>query len=537
MRHLQYYLYVKILHDLATATVYHKIGELQSANQGRSVGAIGPFYQIFVPSFADGNGDGIGDLKGIASKLDYLEYLGIKGIWLSPIHPSPSYHKYDVVDYYGVDPAYGTTEDAEELFRACHAHGIRILLDLVLNCSSDRHPAFIKALSDPTSPERRRYRFSDTPGAERLDRNAVWNGLPVWHTAQNREPYMGIYAACMPDYNFDDEGLREECFRIADFWLEKGVDGFRLDSAMHLYHPAKVAPGEPYHEKNIAWWQSFRAHCRSVKPDCFLIGEVWDESAVRAPYHRGLDSTFHFYLGERIRRLTEGTLAANDFSAYLAETYRTFASVDPSCVDAPFLSNHDMLRYAEETGFSADMLKLSAAVYLTLPGVPFVYYGEELGLSPEPNDRLLSALSSDGLMRARTAFPWTEGQCVARFAHGYRSEPLKRQLTNPDSMLRFYRRMLRLRNELAPLRDGVFVPISAPDGVLAYRMQDWEEFAEVFHNLSDAPVAVVSGLPLAVDPMAGAAPQKGSDFGSWILLPKRSIIFYKNEHITNGGKE
>ena len=197
----------------------------------------------------------------------------------------------------------------------------------------------------------------------------------------------------------------------------------------------------------------------------------------------------------------------------------------------------DMLRYAEETGFSADMLKLSAAVYLTLPGVPFVYYGEELGLSPEPNDRLLSAPSSDGLMRARTAFPWTEGQCVARFAHGYRSEPLKRQLTNPDSMLRFYRRMLRLRNELAPLRDGVFVPISAPDGVLAYRMQDWEEFAEVFHNLSDAPVAVVSGLPLAVDPMAGAAPQKGSDFGSWILLPKRSIIFYKNEHITNGGKE
>ncbi|MBQ6077932.1 MAG: alpha-amylase [Clostridia bacterium] len=497
-------------------------------NRGRSERRIEAYYQIFVPSFADSNGDGIGDLNGILSRLDYLENLGIRGIWLSPIHPSPSCHKYDVIDYYGVDSAFGTIEDAKALFAACHARNIRVLLDLVLNCTSDRHPAFLKALRDPASEKRRWYLFADAPQAAQLDPQATWNGLPSRHTAPNGDRYLGIYHACMPDLNFDEPTLREECLRIASYWLRLGANGFRLDSAMHLYHPSKVAAGTAYHEKNIAWWKAFRAHCRAIRPDCLLVGEIWAESEVRAPYFAAIDSSFHFYLGDRIRRLIDGTCTADSFSAYLTETYRRFMSVDPSSIDAPFLSNHDMLRYAEQTGWDKALLKLSAAIYLTLPGMPFVYYGEELGLAPMPGDPLADD-SHEGLWRARTAFPFGQGQCAARFAHGYSSDPPEAQERDPDSMLHFYRTLIRLRSRIAPIRDGHFSPLPAPEGVLAYRMHTETDAALIYHNLSDAPISIAAETAFVTDPMTDRPPQRGTTHNSWILPSKHSMICYNTK--------
>lgn len=487
----------------------------------------GTFYQLFVPSFCDSNGDGIGDLRGIIQRLDYLQELGIEGLWLSPIHPSESYHKYDVLDYYAVAEEYGTMGDLEELIEVCHKRGIRILLDLVLNCSSWHHPAFQKALADPTCAERRWYWFDDTPEAAEFCRDSAWNNLPSWHEASNGQRYIGIYSKVMPDYNFFCTEIREECKRIARFWLEKGIDGFRLDSAMHLFSSSEVDAGVSYHALNIAWWEEFRQYCRSVSPNCFLIGEVWTESAERALYYRGLDSSFHFYLGSAIEALIRGELSVRAFLGQLRSARLCAALVTENYTDAPFLSNHDMLRFTESSGFSVQELKLAAAIYLTLEGIPFVYYGEELGLTPYAGD-LCPSFSPDDLMsRSRTAFPWQSGVCVYQYTKGYRSESLQSQKQNPDSLLQFYRRLIHLRRDSAALRYGCWAAGECANGLLSYSMTCGEQTAVLAHNLSDQAILLWDNGRSSMDLMTGDQPGRAQTENRWILLPKHSMIFYQ----------
>lgn len=487
----------------------------------------GTFYQIFVPSFCDSNGDGIGDLRGIVQRLDYLQELGIEGLWLSPIHPSDSFHKYDVLDYYAVAEEYGTMADLENLIEACHERGIRILLDLVFNCSSWHHPAFQRALADPDSPERRWYWFDDTPEAAEFDRKSRWNNLPSWHEAENGQRYIGIYGAVMPDYNFHDPGIREECKRIARFWLEKGIDGFRLDSAMHLFSCSEVDPGVSYHALNIGWWEEFRRHCRTVSPNCFLVGEVWTESGERALYYRGLDSSFHFYLGNAIEALIRGELSVSVFLRQIQSARLCASLVTEDYTDAPFLSNHDMPRFTETSGFSMEELKLAAAIYLTLEGVPFVYYGEELGLAPYPGDWCPDFAPDDLMSRSRTAFPWESGKCNRRFSAGYRSESLQVQEQNPNSLLWFYRRLIRLRRDCGALRFGTWEAGECAEGILSYSMTQGADKAVLVHNLSDRAVLLPEAGRAPVDLMTGSQPGEEQKENRWILLPKHSMIFYQ----------
>ena len=490
----------------------------------------GCFYHIFVHSFSDSNGDGIGDLRGITQRLDYLEQLGIDGIWLSPIHPSETYHKYDVLDYYGIDPQFGTMADFEELLAQCHRRGIRIVLDLVLNCSGRHHPAFLKALEDPTCPERGWYWFADSAGAEALDHDSCWNGLPSWHTAENGQQYIGIYGKSMPDYRFEDPGIREECKRIARFWLEKGVDGFRLDSAMHLYSTSEVDFDVSHHERNISWWQEFREYCRSVSPECLLIGEVWTESGERALYYKCLDSSFHFYLGNYIQDMLQGRLSPVVFNRHMTSACRSGAMVTPDYVDAPFLTNHDMPRFAETSGFGTEDLKLSAAIYLTLEGIRFVYYGEELGLAPYDDDDCPQFPRKDSMARSRTAFPWEEGQCGFRFRNGYKSVPLAQQQADPDSLLNFYRRVIRLCRENKALRHGRWTAGDTTAQLLSYHMTWGSERITVYHNLTQSKQLIPMPAPDALDLMTGQRPAQ-DESGRWILLPKHSTIFYINQTV------
>ncbi len=485
----------------------------------------GTFYQIILPSFCDGNGDGIGDLPGLIRRLDYLQDLGIEGIWLSPIHPSETFHKYDVLDYYAVSPDLGTMEDLEALIDQCHKRGIRVLLDLVFNCCSWHHPAFQKALRDPGCPERRWFWFDDTPEAAAFDRNSVWNGLPSWRETEDGQKYIGIYSPVMPDFNFHDAGLRQECKRIARFWLEKGVDGFRLDSAMHLFSSSEVDAGVSYNALNIAWWDEFRGFCRGLRPDCLLVGEVWTESNERALYYRGLDSTFHFYLGNDIADLIQGRLSMPVFVRRLESACLAASLVSGDYVDAPFLSNHDMPRYAETTAFGTDDLKLSAAILLTMEGIPFVYYGEELGIAPYPGDFCPAFRKDDLMSRSRTAFPWEDGMCDRRFPKGYRADPMEKQVRDGNSLLLFYRRMIRLRKECAALRYGRFQAGECTDALLSYDMVWGNESVRLAHNISDAPVCVPK-VGKAVDLMTGEAPAENETGDRWILLGKHSMILY-----------
>ncbi len=451
----------------------------------------GVFYHIYVPFFRDSDGDGIGDLNGVTQVLDYLAGLGIRGIWLSPIHPSPHYHKYDVLNYYAVAPEYGTINDFERLTREAAKRGITVLMDMVFNCTSEYHPAFLKACADPASPEARMFWFADAEDAALLDRSVRWNELEPWRKTADGREYIGLYSSVMPDLNFNCPLVREECKRIARFWLEKGAGGFRLDSAMHLYSVAEVEKGLSYHAKNVEWWAEFRDFCRSVRPDCYLVGEVWDTPAVRALYYRGLDSSFHFNLGNDIADFLHGELPSVMLNRRLENAYLCAKLADETYTDSPFLSNHDMARFADRLCPEPALQKMAAAIYLTLEGTPFVYYGEELGMRPAADDYCPDYGPDDEFGRSRTAFDWGERSitCATQFKNGYLSPDLQAQRRDRTSMYAFYRRMIALRNGSRALTLGRWSPLPCEaDGVLSYRMTYGAETAVVFHNASDVPM-------------------------------------------------
>ena len=266
-------------------------------------------YQIFVYSFCDSNGDGIGDLNGIRSKLDYIQDLGFDEIWLTPVHPSPTYHKYDVTDYYGIDPEFGSLEDYDLLLKECHERGIRVLMDLVVNHTAYAHEWFQKASDylhelpsdwepDPSyCPYFDYYQFSREPKdgyAPLQDTN--------WY-------YEARFWSGMPDLNLDSPVVREEIQKIASFWFGRGVDGFRLD-AVTSYHT-----GDP--EANVGFMKWFCQTCRTLKPDCYIVGEAWtDRNAIAKLYESGIDSLFDFpFAGNDgiIRNTISHSVKASDF--------------------------------------------------------------------------------------------------------------------------------------------------------------------------------------------------------------------------------
>jgi alpha-amylase len=260
-------------------------------------------YEIFVRSFFDSDGDGIGDLAGLTQKLDYVNDgnprstrdLGARCIWLMPVAASPSYHGYDVKNYYRVNPEYGTAADFKRLVAEAHRRGIRVLVDLVLNHASSEHPYFKEALRDPASPHRSWFRFVTAPPAER----GPW-GQQVWHKSPVRdEYYYGIFTAEMPDLNYTTAAVREEAERVGRFWLtEMGVDGFRLDAVPYLVEEGSALA---HTAGTHAQLRDFGASVRRSAPGAFTIGEVWDSTGTVLRYYPDqLDAYFAFELSDAL---------------------------------------------------------------------------------------------------------------------------------------------------------------------------------------------------------------------------------------------
>jgi alpha-amylase len=232
-------------------------------------------YEIFVRSFCDSNKDGIGDLNGITSKLDYLQDLGVEALWLTPFCKSPSYHKYDVVDYQVIDPEYGTMQDLERLIEEAHRRDIRIIIDFVINHTSSENKWFLEAKKGKDNPFRNYYSWLtpaqiDSMGVAIREKTAdSWETNP-WHWAKkgDTEKYYGMFWSGMPDLNMDEPKVRKEIYEIGRFWLEKGIDGFRMDAAKHIY-PEWEAP------KAHDFWVEFRQEMEKIKPDVYIVGEVW----------------------------------------------------------------------------------------------------------------------------------------------------------------------------------------------------------------------------------------------------------------------
>jgi len=254
------------------------------------------YYSVFVQSFYDSNADGIGDIRGLIYKLDYLKELGVQGLWLLPVHPSPTYHKYDVSDYYGIHPDYGTLDDYKDLVTEAHKRGITILLDLVINHTSNRIKWFQEASSNPSGKYRNWYLWSD--------KKADFSAEPFhWHAVRDSKgkqlagpKYYGFFWWEMPDLNFDNPEVRSEMFNIANFWLKDiGIDGFRIDAAKYIYP-------ENQQEKTIQWWKEFRQQAEKIKKDVVIVAEVWGPGKEIAPYLKdGMTACFNFQLADSIR--------------------------------------------------------------------------------------------------------------------------------------------------------------------------------------------------------------------------------------------
>ncbi|HEV2540264.1 MAG TPA: alpha-amylase family glycosyl hydrolase [Frateuria sp.] len=436
----------------------------------------GVWYEIFVRAWYDTDGDGVGDLNGVTAKLDYLKTLGIDGIWLMPIHPSSSYHGYDVTDYRAVNPQYGNLDDFHRLIDEAHKRGIRVIIDLVVNHTSDRHPWF-RAAADQDDPHHDWYTWS-TPRTDLHATSAT--GGPAWH-ALGTQHYLGTFTGQMPDLDFDTPAVRTAVTDIGRYWLAQGADGFRLDAAQHIYYDFATQADDPQVlRKNLAWWSQFHRAMSAVRPDVYLVGEVTREDPRQLePWFGPLDAVFDFPLASQLIESAR-TERAGKLGGLLAR----IAAAIPAGKDAPFLSNHDQERVMSQLAGDARHMRVAAAMLLTLPGRPFLYYGEELGMrgtKPDPDLREPMRWHRDphGAGESRWKdFSAGDGPAVSVDA----------EQQDAHSLLAWYRMLIGWRRELAVLRDGdLRVPPVTHPQVAAWELSDAGSDVLVVHNLSRQP--------------------------------------------------
>ncbi|NBB19838.1 DUF3459 domain-containing protein [Runella sp. CRIBMP] len=440
-------------------------------------------YEIFVRSFCDSNGDNIGDLNGITSKLDYLQDLGVEALWLSPILLSPSYHKYDVVDYYAIDPEYGTLDDFKRLLSEAHARGIRIIMDLVINHTSANHPWFQESVKGKDSPYRSFYTWKSPEDIERLGIATrevtpdTWDRNP-WHKwRQNTEKYYGLFWKGMPDLNCDHQPVRQAIYEIGRYWLNLGVDGFRLDAARHIY-----PEWEEY--KNYDFWVEFRTEMQKANPDVYLVGEVWTAAENIAPYFKGLTANFNFDLSLAIQKIVAKERDMGQLAATLAGTRAVFFQTSPQFIDAIMLTNHDQVRIGSVMGGNLNRLKVAANLLLTLPGQPYLYYGEELGmLGKKPDEYIREPFLWDYREKDPHRARWMQ----PKYNKSNTVVPLAGQIIDSNSLYNHYKRLIQLRKSQPTLADihGDIEPLPNEDPrLVAFIRKSNGQAVWVIHNVS-----------------------------------------------------
>jgi len=409
------------------------------------------WYEVFVWSYADSDGDGIGDLEGLTGKLDYIRSLGCTGIWLMPVMPSPSYHKYDVTDYYAIDPQYGTWEDFRALLSEAHDRGIRVILDLPVNHTSSEHPWFLSASEGPDAPYRDYYNWSDAPRDGYTERNGAW--------------YESRFVDSMPDLNLDNPDVRAEIEKILRFWLEDaGVDGFRMDAVTSYY------TGNLEENQEFLTWLGDTAH--GIRPDCYLVGEAWDSLSAIARYaESSLDSFFLFPASQSegwiARVLSRRNGAGAALGNYLEELE---AALPENTIPAPFLENHDTGRAVGFTGRQDPVkTKMAGGLLCAMPGSVFIYYGQEIGMAgsgEDPNKRI-------GMLWTTPEETTSPPPGVTRLEYAYPS--VSEQEEDPASLLRYYRAALTLRNKYPAIARGKSEILPCEDASLCLCVRTWEE--------------------------------------------------------------
>ncbi|MCE5256224.1 MAG: hypothetical protein LLF89_05175 [Spirochaetaceae bacterium] len=492
--------------------------------------APGPGYQLLVYSYADSDGDGYGDLKGLTAALDYLNDgdpakgsdLGVSAVWLSPVFPASSYHGYDVTDYKAIDPRLGTMQDFDNFVQEAHRRGVKVILDMVFNHTSREHPWFLDAMRSSSSPYVPYYRTRQagvsygTGGMGKYYRYTRPDGSVF--------EYFSAFWEGMPDLNLDNTDVVNELKSILAFWIDKGVDGFRFDAAKHIFDPNEMPAGTPTLALNNTFWNDLRRYCRRIKPDIMFIGEVLTENTLEiSSYAPVFDGLFDFPAA----RLTLDSVARMSPGSFLSSyinNYKQYQRV-PAFQPLPLLTNHDQDRTMslilrgvgldgaaggtamdpddnqaarDARSLAMNKARLAASISQTLPGMPFVYYGEELGMTGR-------RYANDDVAR-RDAFPWTTRSGIPNTSWAKATGktepgqnrltlPLDVQLQDPSSLANLYRSLSALRSESPAIRRGTLSQVSWPgfdsSSILAWLREDPEQSALVLHNLGNGSFSAV----------------------------------------------
>ncbi len=450
------------------------------------------FYEIFVRSFYDKDGDGKGDFQGIIEKLDYLNDgnpatnsdLGINAIWLMPIQQSPSYHGYDATDYRTVESDYGTNDDFQEFIQEAHKRGIQVIIDYVMNHSSSEHPWFIDS-KNASSTKRNWYRWRNTnPGG-----TGPW-GQTVWHYSGG-DYYYGLFWQGMPDLNYETPEVKTEMFDIAKYWLQDmDVDGFRLDAVKYIYEVGSVLEDT---EETLQFWRDFRAFYKGVKTDAFAVGEAWTTTDIVKKYveNEGLDYCFEFDLSSAILNAV-GSGNVSGLTSKLEQVMSAY----PFLQFGTFLTNHDMNRVMDVFGGDEIKARQAAQLLLTLPGIPYLYYGEEIGMvGSKPDEDIRLPLQWNGEANAgfTTGTPWRAPK------PDYTTKNIAIQQRDNDSHWHTYQQFIALRNNQVALKKGNYNTIALDASkVVAFLRQFEDENIIIVSNVgADAATNLKISLPFA----------------------------------------
>ena len=403
------------------------------------------YYEICVYSFADTNGDGIGDLNGVTQKLDYIKDLGFNGIWLMPINPGSSYHKYDVENYYDIDKEFGTLEDFETLLNEAHKRNINILMDLVVNHSSSHHPWFKDAVAY--------IKENGEVGGEYGDYyNFTTQATNNYHLIRGTSYYYeGQFHGGMPDLNLDSENVRNEIVNIMKFWIEKGVDGFRLDACTSYYTNNDDAC--------IDFLDWLNTEAKKIKEDCYLVGEVWNMSNVfvKKYYASGCDSFFTYPIATGQGSLMDALRETKSNNGQVFNrVLNTLKDSYTTGILAPFLTNHDNDRVASFVGRSkVNKVKYIQGLLSLMNGAMFVYYGDEVGMTSGGNDpsrRLAIRWDKEGTLTC-TKSPDNE-KVLETY---YPFETVAEQKEDYNSILNYYKAALYMRNSNPEIARGTTI--------------------------------------------------------------------------------
>lgn len=487
------------------------------------------YYEIFVYSFYDSDGDGIGDLNGVTKKLDYIQDMGFNGIWLMPIMPSPTYHKYDTTDYCNIDEQYGTLDDFKKLLEECHKRDIHVIIDFMMNHTSTQHSWFQSATKYLEGLKK-----NEKPSKKACPYYAYYNFVPknqvkeqtYYQIGSTDWYYEGQFWEGMPDLNLKNKTVQKELEKAAKFWLDLGVDGFRLDGVKYFTN------GEESNIKILKW---FNDYVKSQKKDAYIVSEVWDNYNVAAEYLKsGIDSTFDFSFGQStgvivsMVRQSQSKDVGQSFANAMLNIQDMTKEANPKATVAEFLTNHDTGRMANIL-VSEEKIKMAYALELFMSGNAFVYYGEEIALTGAGKDENFrspmywSATDQTGI----TDGPEDMDEIENRFPS------VEEQQANENSILNFIKRCLRLRNENPEIARGemALIPEVKDEAICAITKEYKGSKLVMLYNMSTEEKKVtVSKDTYKYQGIRGYASTDGSEVtlsDDTVTLPPYSVVILK----------